>query len=88
MASIKNLKKDINHTLGGLIEECYVWELVNPEADTTKSQAIIDETIGVFDELLDKVNAKNVENKKTHFKAISSDLENRATAIVDKINNL
>lgn len=88
MASIKNLKKDINHTLGDLIEECYVWELVNPEADTTNSQAIIDEAVGAFDELLDKVNAKNVENKKKHFKAINVELEEKAKALVTKINSL
>lgn len=88
MASIKNLKKDINHTLGDLIEECYVWELLNPEADTKNSQTIVDEAVGLYDNLLDKVNAKNIENKKVHFKAINKELEEKARLIVDKVNNL
>ena len=33
MASIKNLKKDINYVLGDIIEECYTWELLHPKAD-------------------------------------------------------
>jgi len=33
MASIKNLKKDINYVLGDIIEECYTWEILNPKAD-------------------------------------------------------
>ena len=88
MASIKNLKKDINYTLGDLIEECYIWELVNPKADTTRSQAIIDETIEVFDVLIAKLNDKNIENKKTHFKSIAKELEEKAIRLVKKINKL
>ncbi len=88
MASIKNLKKDINYTLGDIIEECYLWELENPEAETVKSQQIIDEAIVAFDGLLDKVNAKDVENKKTHFKAISVELEEKVKALIGKVNEL
>lgn len=88
MASIKNLKKDINYTLGDIIEECYVWELVNPKEDASKSEAIIDEAITTFDALIDKVNAKNIENKKLHFNGISKELEEKAKSLVDKLNNL
>lgn len=88
MASIKNLKKDINFTLGDLIEECYVWELLNPKSDTTASEAIIEEAITVYDNLLDRVNEKNIENKKTHFKAIQTELETKTRAIADKVNAL
>lgn len=88
MASVKNLKKDINYTLGDIIEECYVWELLNPKEDTTNSQAIIDEAIAVFDGLLDKVHAKDVDNKKAHFKSINAELENQAKALIAKVNAL
>lgn len=88
MASIKNLKKDINHVLGDVIEECYMWELTNPKADNKKSEAIIDEAADVFDTLLGKVSAKNVENKKAHFKSVQSDLETAATKLLEKVNKL
>lgn len=88
MASIKNLKKDINHTLGDIIEECYVWELLNPKSTTDNSQAIIDEAVGAYDTLLDRVNAKNIENKSAHFKTISADLESTATALIERVNKL
>ncbi|MGB0879045.1 MAG: hypothetical protein ACPGTO_00585 [Polaribacter sp.] len=88
MASIKNLKKDINYTLGDIIEECYVHQLLNPKADDKKSEAIIDEAIVTFDSLITKLNAKGVENKKAHFKAVSAELETKATELVSKINSL
>lgn len=86
MASIKNLKKDINYVLGDIIEECYVWELLNPKEDFANSQAIIDEAITTFDSLIEKVNAKNVADKKTHFKTVNSEFEAAAKALLAKIN--
>jgi len=88
MASIKNLKKDINYVLGDIIEAVYVWELTNPKKDTKNSEAVIDEAIEVFDELIVKVNLKNVENSKQHFKEITKELEVRGRQLIDKINAL
>lgn len=88
MASIKNLKKDINYVLGDIIEECYTWQLLNPKADIKKSEAIIDETIDAFDALIEKVNAKGIKDQNAHFKAINLELEETANKLIAKINKL
>lgn len=88
MASIKNLKKDIHNVLGDVIEECYVWELMNPDKDTKKAQKIIDEVIDNFDALIGRMSEKNVENSKTHFNKIKQDLEDTATKLLGKVNKL
>tara|TARA_R110000850_G_scaffold241496_1_gene366087 strand:+ start:6594 stop:6860 length:267 start_codon:yes stop_codon:yes gene_type:complete len=88
MASVKNLKKDINYVLGDIIEAVYVWELTNSDKDTKKSQAIIEEAIVVFDDLVEKTNQKDVENKKQHFKAINAELETKASKLIEKVNKL
>lgn len=88
MANIRDLKKDINFVLGDIIEAVYVWEYNNTDKDTKKSDAIIDEAIETFDELIAKVNDKTVENKKAHFKAINNELESKGLALIEKINKL
>jgi len=88
MANVRDLKRDINYVLGDIIEAVYIWELTNPDKDTKKSQAIIDEAISVFDELIAKVNAKDVEDNKKHFKAINQELEVKGRKLIDKINAL
>ena len=88
MASVKNLKKDINFVLGDIIEAVYLWELSTPGKPTKESEALIDEAIVVFDELMKKVNQKNVENKKEHFRNINKQLEESAGQLVGKINTL
>ena len=84
MASVKNLKKDINYVLGDVIDEC----IVSPTGDPKKIEAIVDEAIVIFDELIAKVNAKNIENKKAHFNAIEEELEKKATKLLTKVNKL
>ncbi|WP_299053547.1 hypothetical protein [uncultured Polaribacter sp.] len=86
MASIKNLKKDINYVLGDVIE--YALDVSILKNVPKKGDAIIDEAIETFDTLVSKINDKKVENKKAHFKAINQDLEVKAKALVEKINGL
>ena len=88
MANKRDLKKDINYVLGDIIEAVYVWEYTNTQEDTVKSEEIIDEAIITFDELIERVNAKDVENKKAHFNAINAELEEKAKGLVEKINTL
>lgn len=88
MSSVKNLKKDINYTLGDIITICQISKELNPDSDKAKADAIVDEVIATFDELIAKVNAKNVENKKAHYKAINAELETKANALIEKVNSL
>ncbi len=88
MASKRDLKKDINYVLGDIIEAVYIWEITNPDKGTEASEKVIDEAIEIFDELIQKVNDRSVENKKKHFKSINQDLETRGRGLIDKINAL
>ncbi|MDX1271358.1 hypothetical protein [Bizionia paragorgiae] len=88
MANKRDLKKDINYVLGDIIEAVYVWQYTNSDKDPKASEAIIDEAIVTFDELIEKVNDRKVENKKAHFKAINTELEEKGRALIEKINNL
>ena len=89
MASIKNLKKDINNVLSDIIEECYVFQMMNEDPKKAdKAEAIIDEAIDTFDELIAKLNNKDVENKKVHFNSISKELEEKANGLLDKLQKV
>jgi len=88
MANIRDLKKDINYVLGDIIEAVYIWELTNPSKDNKKAEAIIDEAILTFDDLIVKINNKKVESKKQYFKAINTELEDKGRKLIEKINAL
>ena len=88
MANVRNLKKDINYVLGDIIEAVYLFEMSTTGKPTEASNAVIDEAISAFDNLITKVNAKKVEDKKAHFKQINTELEQVANQLVEKINAL
>ena len=65
MASVKNLKKDINYVLSDIIEECYLWQMLQEDAKKAdKAEKIIDEAISTFDELIEKVIRRKLKIKK------------------------
>ncbi|MGB0366627.1 MAG: hypothetical protein ACPGC8_03220 [Flavobacteriaceae bacterium] len=88
MSSRKHLKKEINDTLGALIEEVYVKELSSPKLDTKKSEKIIDEAISLFDDLIQQMHNDSGDSAKKHFNAIRSSLQEKASAISVKIEKL
>ena len=71
MANVRDLKKDINYVLSDIIEAVYIWELTNADKDNKKAEGIIDEAIVTFDDLITKVNQKDVDNKKKHFNTVT-----------------
>ncbi len=88
MASIRQLKKDINNEIGAIIEDIYHWELSNPKADLTKSEQLIDEAIVYFDTLIQQVNAVKGENTKKQFSSILSEKEKNIKVLLKKFAKL
>lgn len=88
MASIRDLKNDINNVLGAIIEGVYIWETGAQKHSAKEGDAIIDEAIAVFDDLIAKVNNKSVTNRKAHLKTIRKELEAKSRELVDKLNAL
>ena len=88
MASVKNLKKEINYVLGDIVNIVYIWEMSTTGKPTESSDKLIDEVYETFDALMTKANQKDVENKKAHFKQIRKDYEAAANQFVAKINGL
>lgn len=88
MASIRDLKKDINNVLGGIIEAVYLVEATNGDKHSKEGSAIIDDAIGVFDNLMAKVSDRDVENRSKHLEGVREELETEGKKLVDRVNAL
>ncbi|MEO9511176.1 MAG: hypothetical protein ABJN84_14705 [Flavobacteriaceae bacterium] len=88
MASIRDLKKDVNFVLGDIIEAVYLWEAGSNNKDSEEGSVIIDKAIAVFDELMSMIHQKEVTDSKAHFKKIRVELEEKATGLVEELNKL
>ena len=74
--------------MGDIIDAAYIHQMANPKEDPAKSEAVVDEAIKEYDELIAKINRRDVENKQKHFKEVQADLEAKAKALIDKLNAL
>ena len=84
MSSIRKLKKQINLKLSDVIEEVYVWQLLNDAKE--KGEKIIDEVIEIFDDLIHKANVgRFVEDRQKHFKEVAQELENKVDELLKKL---
>lgn len=88
MANIRDLKKDINFVLGDIIDAVYVWETINNQEPTKDSEEIIDDAITTFDGLIAMINDRKVENRSKHLRNVRTELEEKAIALVGRINKL
>ncbi len=88
MASTKKFKKDINRVLSEVIEEVYNFQSEADEKLSAKAEKIIDEAITIFDELIAKLNQKDVDNLKKHFKGLEGDLKSHSVKLLGKLEKL
>lgn len=88
MPSIKFLKKEINNSIGEIIEDVYTWQLSNPDADLKKSDLIIDKAISFFDNLILKIHKNRKEGKNNGFKIIKEDLNSAIVELNDSLSKL
>jgi len=92
MANRRELKRNINHLLGDVIEECYNSLLSNEGKNEKEVEAIVDEAVDLADDLIAKVNsAKKLKNRsevKKQFSDLKEKLGDNVIAFVEKLNAL
>ena len=88
MASIRNLKKEMNNSIGSLIEDIYSWELNNPKVDIKKTESLIDESIVLFDRLIIDLNNRDKNKPKLFYNSIKKKLDSELEKISLKLSKL
>lgn len=85
--NLRDIKKDIDYVLSAFVEDCSVVATVNPKASDESIAALMEESINLYNELRDKVNAKNVEGtKKAYFAALRKEVLEKTDALYEKLS--
>ena len=87
MASIKNLKQDLNNAIGEIIEGSMLQQIVGDEKNNKKADELVDESIAFFDEMISEIN-KKTENRKKHLKGVNQKIDKKLEEFVDRLNKL
>ncbi len=87
MASIRNIKKDIDYLVSEVVSDACTFMVVYPEKKQEEALAIINETLDLRNSLITRVNRP--EGKaKVHYKAIFNDLLKGVDDAFQKISAL
>ena len=87
MASIKNLKQDLNNAIGEIIEGSMLQQIVGDEESNKKADELVDESIAFFDEMISEIN-KKVDNRKEHLKQVNQKIDSKLEELVNRLNKL
>lgn len=92
MASIRDLKKDINLLASEIITEAYVRKMIFDNINDDDFKKVISDAIDFRNELIEKVNhpdgKDDLKKVKAFFRNIRSEMRERFSEIVDSVNNL
>ena len=88
MANKRALKKELNNSYGEIIERSLIWQNENQSADHKEAEAIVDDSIKAFDELIASVNQRDVTDVKTHYKNIYEKHNTQQEALTQRVNSL
>lgn len=92
MASVKDLKKDINFLTSELLTEAYVKQLLIEDVDQDKIAEVMVQAITYRNDLITRANHPDGKNNpkivKTYYQQIRKEMMERFISISDSINDL
>lgn len=87
--NLREIKKDIEYVISAFVEDCSVVSLVNDKASDEKVSALLQEAVDLYNDLRDKVAAKNIEgSKKAYFAALRKEVLVQTDALYEKLSAL
>jgi len=92
MASIRELKKDIDYLIFEVISDCFVFSTVNPENKPDELSAIISDSVAFRNDLIARVNnpdgKDNPKIVKAYYKSVKNDLITGVDKLFDRLSAL
>lgn len=78
MASVRQLKKDIDNQVFEVISDCFIYAGLHPDSNDEEISGIISDAVELRNELIARVNnpdgKDNPKLVKKHYKAVADDL--------------
>jgi hypothetical protein len=84
MASVRNLKKDIDYLVFEVISDCFTFSEMNPDVKTDELAALISETVDFRNDMISRVNNPDGKDNPKIVKAYYKKLEKDLFAGVDQ----
>jgi hypothetical protein len=92
MASIRELKKDIDYLVFEVISDCFVYSNVHPDNKTDELTALISDAVEFRNDLIARVNnpddKDNPKIVKAYYKAVQKDLLSGVNKLFERLSSI
>jgi hypothetical protein len=92
MASVRQLKKDIDNQLFEIISDCLLYTGLHPDKKSDEISGIIEDAVGLRNDLIARTNNPDGKDDpkivKKHYKLILSDLSSGADQLCSRLSAL
>jgi len=92
MASVRNLKKDIDYLVFEVIADCFAYSGIHPDDKADELSAIITDAVSFRNDLIARVNnpdgKENPKIVKSYYKAVEKDLLTGVDKLFDRLSAL
>lgn len=92
MASVRELKKDIDYLIFEVISDCFVYSNLHPENKSDELTVLISEAVEFRNDLIARVNnpdgKDNPKIVKTYYKTVSKDLLIGVDKLFERLSTL
>jgi len=92
MASIRELKKDIDYLIYEVISDCFVFSGLHPELKTDELSAIISDAVDFRNDLISRVNnpdgKDNPKIVKAYYKSVEKDLLSGVDKLFSRLSEM
>jgi hypothetical protein len=92
MASVKNLKRDIDNLIFEVISDCFIYTGLHPDNKAEDVSEIVADAVGLRNDLIYRANnpddKDNPKNVRKHYQAIKTDLLAGVDGLCDRLSAL
>jgi hypothetical protein len=92
MASVRELKKDIDYLIFEVISDCFVYSNIHPDNKTDELSAVISDAVEFRNDLIARVNnpdgKDNPKIVKAYYKAVGKDLLEGVDKLFERLSAL
>ena len=92
MASVRDLKKDIDYLIYEVISDCFVFSGIHPDDKSDELSAMISDAVDFRNDLIARVNnpdgKDNPKIVKAYYKAVEKDLLTGVDKLFDRLSAL
>ena len=92
MASVRELKKDIDYQVFEVVSDCLTYANLHKEDNSQKISEIIEDAIDLRNDLIARVNQQDIKGNpkivKLHYKTIRKDLFTGVDKMFDSLSSL